>query len=220
MNEYTNNMQTICVGRYLIDMPSQLNLQSTTQSVNGVQIERLPKQLAGLGSFKFEMDEAERKLREDLAKLEFSGIVKVSQMGENGMVIVYFRQSRKKRVVNIEAYTLKDLTIYKLKYGTTADDIEPATKLISAVSNVIGNRDNANIPTTPGLCIDGGFISGKGFDQEKVSADFEERNNAGFGFSLSATYAPDVKNGEFESRIDRVERQKSRAMFKIGRAHV
>lgn len=214
MNEYTKSMQTVCVGRYLIDMPSQLNLQSTTQAVNGIQIQRLPKIMAGHGSFKYEMELVERKLREELAKLEYSGILKVTPMGENGMVIVYFRQSRKKRVVEIEAYTLKNLTTYKLKYGSAADDIDVALNEISTLASIIETRDNANIPTSPGLCIDGGFISGKGFDQEEVSADFEERENAGFGFSLKSIFAPSVKGSDFESRIDRIEKQKTRSMFK------
>ena len=217
MNEYTKNMKTVCVVRYLIDVPSQFKLTAMAQSVNGIQIERLPMEIKGQDFFNHEMEVTERKLREELAKLEYSSIEKVIPIGETGRAIVYFREAPEKSIAQIDAYFFKGSVAYKLKQDTTTTGIAAELGAIRALAAKVTVRDN---PTAPGLCIDGGFIAGKGFDQEDVLADFEERDNPGFGFSLQSTYAPGVKDGNFESKFDRFEKQKSRAMFKDALANI
>lgn len=220
MNEYTQNMRTVCVGRYLIDVPSQLEFKIANQKVNGIEIERLPQEVTGKDYFSHMMNVTERKLRDELAKLEFSGVDRVLPMGEHGRAFVSFRQSRKKRVVEIEAYFLKDHVIFKLKDGTLTEKTDEALEAFSALAARLSVHDNAKPLTSPGLCIDGGFITGKGFDQEEVMADFEERGNPGFGLSLSTAFAPGLVDENYESRIDRMDKQKTRAMFKEALANI
>ena len=202
MNEYTQNMQPVCVGRYLIDVPSQFKLASMGQSVNGIEIVRLPKDIPNLRVFMFEMERAERQLREMLAKEDYSGIDQVLPISENSKAFIYYRGSVEKKLARIEAYFLKDQSIYQFKTDVSTERIAEKLKSINALAALISLRTPSQTPTTPGLCIDGGFISGKEFEDEGVSAGFSLIGypSVGFTIAIEQSGTPDEW---LNARIDR-----------------
>ena len=204
MNEYTQNMQPICIGRYLFDVPSQFKLTSMMQAVNGIQIERMPMQIVDRRQFEIEMVRVERTLREELAKLAHSGIYKVLPIDETGRAIAYFRESPEKSLVQIETYIFKDRAVYRLKQDAITEAVDAELQAAQALAASISIRDINTLPTAPGLCIDGGFVAGKEFEQENVSAGFHLVSYPGAGFSIGIDRAgAPVPSEWLNARIDR-----------------
>jgi hypothetical protein len=206
MNEYTQNMKAICVGRYLIDVPGQFKLTGMAQTVNGIEIERLPKEVASPRSFEMESERMGRTLKDESSNEAYHPYGVPISLDSNGRLFTLLRGTEAEGVVRTIGFILRGRSIFKLTLDYAFEDLGSARREIGDLAQRITIRDSASPLTTNGLCIDGGFVSGKGFDQEKASASFEMAGYPGltFGVTVQRALPPDGQiNQKLHERYER-----------------
>lgn len=213
MNELTQNLKTECVGRYLWDVPQGAALQSMSQQINDITIERTPDQAQSANQVRLRLDQHERELRKELAALEDSGIKEVLPFGTNGKLLVFLRESITGGVLHAHAYTNVGTAIYRLKAEYASEYATETLGAMEGVAKALRPRAPGEIPTAPGLCVDGGFVAGTGFQDESVLASYVFKEKPSLGFSMESMYAPAIGNGTYESQIDQFERHRLITMF-------
>jgi len=213
MNELTQNLKTECVGRYLWDVPQGAALQSMSQQINDITIERTADQATSANQVQLRLDQHERELRKELAALEDSGIKEVRPFGTNGKLFVFLRESPTGGLLHAHAYTSVGTAIYRLKAEYAIEYATETLGTMEGLAKALRPRAPGEIPTAPGVCIDGGFVAGAGFRDESVLASYVFKEKPTLGFSMESSYAPAIGNGTYESQIDRFERHRLITMF-------
>ena len=213
MNELTQNLKTECVGRYLWDVPQGAALQSMSQQINDITIERTADEATSANLMRLLLDQYERELRKELAALEDSGIKEVRLFGTNGKLFVFLRESPTGGLLRAYAYTNVGTAIYRLKAEFTTKYADKNLSTMDGLAKALRLRAPGEIPTAPGVCIDGGFVAGSGFRDESVLASYVFKEKPSLGFSMESSYAPAIGNGTYESQIDRFERHRLITMF-------
>ncbi|MFV5215893.1 T6SS immunity protein Tli4 family protein [Azonexus caeni] len=203
MKKITQNMTPRCIGRYLIDMPADLVLNSQFNvSIDDVKIEIRPMTQS---AFEMQLEEYEKKLRREtmygepdvpyLRKIEAAPQVQLGKVfnrvdspgGEGFVRILDLWAWRDGYLVKMEikAYDTSDK-----KYQSEAwakdfptDLPEKLAHLLSMYERVRGRADN-EVPTEQGVCIHNGFVLGPPSDEEEVLVSYHQKDSQDVYFSL------------------------------------
>jgi hypothetical protein len=239
VTELTANLKTRCVGRYLIDLPADVQT-SGSATLQGVQVstEKMTQQefLKGM-----QQRDAELKAMKHLKGYQF-----LYGDQEYPLVMSGVEEQRKKGVWYFihmgdidEAPSHRTIEVYKwdrgvrLKLEISASDftrpdqsedsivkqLSPAArndvgrKLVRALdlAHDFRGRADDDIPTGPGVCIDGGFIAGAASDKERIETSFylSGRRDVSVDFSSDSSYAEETtllqRGGEINAAINAVQ---------------
>ena len=187
MNEYTQHVKTVCVGRYLWDIPQQASVGPFSQKINNINIERLPEQTSSNEVFALQLQGYEMALRKELAAEEDSQIGEILPLGEAGKMFTYFVRDSNHNVTHIRAYLKVDKVILQLTSDTTDKYRDSEMASYRSLAAALKPRTENEVPDKPGLCIDGAFVAGIKFDDEKVGLSFSLPGYLGFSMGFSAT---------------------------------
>jgi len=227
VTELTSHMKTRCVGRYLIDLPADVQT-SGRATLQGVQVstEKMTQQ-----EFLKEMQQRETELRAMKhlkGYLFFYGdseayVNKSAAASTRKEGIWYFIHMR----AIYEAPSHRTIEVYKwdrgvrLKLEISASDFtRPDQSEDSIVKqlppedrNDVGQilfntlylarhfqgRADDDIPTGPGVCFEGGFIAGAASDKERIDTDFWSASKPDIRFNITT----DSSHGEAETLLQR-----------------
>ena len=162
----TQKMKTTCIGRFLIDMPTETEFEITRPRISGLDISSIDESEA---DFQVRLVQREALLRATPDRLGGNGNVEsISEVKtDNGVVGKIFVHGRKvtegtqARGFEIERYRYEGVAIEALVHGKgmsfdiSASDYDPAKveNLAKLVAKLVPNPDN-QVPTGPGFCID------------------------------------------------------------------
>ncbi|MFJ2989205.1 T6SS immunity protein Tli4 family protein [Collimonas sp. NPDC087041] len=199
----TANLKTRCVGRYLIDIPADAFADEWRTKVQGIVVEAHP-----MLQEKYVETIAARE-KELKAKKTQPGWTFLSANGkawdEGSRYFIHLRDHPLTDVEKIiEAYKWNSGKLIKVEVSAideeTSVDVRQNPRPYKPINNVfdhtyavfallqrISGREEDEIPSEPGFCFKGGFVSGKTEDDEEIERVF----------TLSQT--PDVT---FEFRTD------------------
>ncbi|MBR8305711.1 hypothetical protein KDX25_04745 [Burkholderia cenocepacia] len=188
VSELTRNLNSHCVGRYMIDMPTDI-LLSGDATVNGVKIASIAMSRAAflreIGSRRMEL-----KSKKSIDSYPFLYADDVIN-GSNTHYFIYrgnLGDGPARRV--LEAYKWDRGYLFKLEvegrnymdpdqtnksYVEALDvknDVPEKTRLVFEMISKIRGRNEDEIPTDPGLCFLGGFLPGKAGGTEEVGTQF------------------------------------------------
>ncbi|MCO5397761.1 T6SS immunity protein Tli4 family protein [Ralstonia soli] len=187
VHELTTNMQPHCVGRYLIDLPANVQAVGSAK-LNGVEIESKPQPQR---AFELEMRRREAELKSMKSLLGYSRFLfdqgKVHgaehtqyfvSLGDPGAssdakrVIEAYKWDRGYRIsLQIEGADWtqsvdKDQSWVK-DMGTPNDIPEKLHLAFDLIDRLQGRAEDV-IPTEPGACFFGGFFLGKAISEDEV----------------------------------------------------
>ncbi|WP_445497018.1 T6SS immunity protein Tli4 family protein [Photorhabdus sp. SF281] len=230
--EILANMQTRCVGRYLIDIPLAFeNITNTGILMDDVRIET--KRLH-LSAFEQRIELREQKLRvtrtDDPKDLPF--LKKAHHLQGNLYGVIFDRNNNVSepgftRVLEAHLYDNGVAFIIEMKFTEISDDKysysreiyiksgmgESQYKMLSQTLDKmqrllprISGRKDREIPTVAGICIPDGFIASHDNDDEKVNMTFVYQGNEDDHFTFGIEIINDLKEGTLLERIDEVER--------------
>ncbi|WP_155747279.1 T6SS immunity protein Tli4 family protein [Burkholderia territorii] len=202
VNELTRNLKAYCVGRYLIDMPSDV-LLSGGATVDGVEIESTA--MSHIMYFE-EMKKRSAELRGKKTVDTYPFLYADDMVdGHDTHYFIYrgdVRDDPGRRI--IEAYKWSRGYRFKLtiegvdftnpdqtndpivKTLTVKNDIPEKTRLVFDIIKRIRGREEDEIPTDPGLCFLGGFLPGKAGGHEEVGAQFVFARNRDVSIRFSS----------------------------------
>lgn len=203
----TKEMKTVCVGRFLIDMPQEAQLGPLNLRVDGFDIESLPESKA---DFLLRLALREKRLKAEPTRpggLDYLESVKEvhTDNGITGKIFVYGRAISKGTEVSWherERYSSLGIIVEAMVHGNGVsfeigsgnydpDLIEDMPKLIS---KLVPNRVNS-VPTTPGFCFDRGWfrdpLTADQGEQIAVWGQLPSHPDIQFRVSLHAGLKPD-----------------------------
>lgn len=204
VTELTKTMQTHCVGRFLIDLPSDADLGSS-QGVGynrDVVIKTVGKMSAD--AFKTYMTRIETEYKAKKNRRErasyFFGTNKPGTDSQIFERLVDDEGTFDSRL--IEGYKWSSGTVFKLtvkaietslekpkdasETRSTGMDVDQRKKYITDLLSKLRSRDVNEIPTEPGLCFDSGFLA------RKAQGSAELENDEEFSAGVSFKAHPDV----------------------------
>ncbi|MCC8422581.1 T6SS immunity protein Tli4 family protein [Photorhabdus thracensis] len=230
--EILANMQTRCVGRYLIDIPLVFeNIINTGIFIGDTRIET--KRLH-LSAFEQRIQLREQKLRvtrtTDPKDLPF--LKKVHHLQGNLFGVIFDRNNNVSepgfiRVLEAHLYDNGVAFIIEMKFIEISDDkysyskklyiksgmVESQYRMLSQtldkmqrlISRISGRKDR-EIPTVAGICIPDGFIASHDNDDEKVNMTFVYQGNEDDHFTFGIEIVNGLKEGYLLERIGEAER--------------
>jgi hypothetical protein len=156
----TPQPNTYCLGRFLIDLPSDAEIMAQTAEYRGdkIKVERQTSDKA----FQQMIADKENKLRETKHKTEPSLLRHVSHGDAGNSAFLVYRETPTSRA-------LYDTEIYKWTHGyqyiirsyASPDKVDLASDIANRALSELRYRDPKEIPTEPGFCIERGFFAGE-----------------------------------------------------------
>jgi hypothetical protein len=166
----TKEMKTVCIGRFLIDVPEEARLELTKPRIDGFDISSFDEPEA---DFRARLDQREAQLRATPDRLGGnSNLESVRDVKtDNGVVGKIFLHSRKvsegtrMRGLELERYRDEGIVIEALVHGQgmsfdiSASNYDPdlIDKLPKLVAKLVPNPDG-RAPTEPGFCVHGAWF--------------------------------------------------------------
>ena len=165
----TEKMMTVCVGRFLIDVPEDTDVYFTTATVSGVQIGVTPnysdEQLANILNQR-KQDLAVRRNEYGRPSLEKNMLVKAVNFDAS---IFYFARTKPLKMIEygkpvmgteegitVEALGIKEQVFYRL-FGADFSSPKNDDNVLHVLQKLKFLQPR-EIPTEPGFCIDRGLI--------------------------------------------------------------
>lgn len=174
VEKMTQKMMTICVGRFLIDLPEGANVSFATTQVDGVSIDVMKMDNPNAFSKKIEIREQELKetkneaghqsleQRENINLPHLTGV-----LFKHGRESVYWFEQEKRITAEgmaVEAWVHDNKRQFKLHGSFDNKYLQNVSLLVGKLKSLEKNQ----IPTEPGFCINQGLIS------DPLSADQNE----------------------------------------------
>ncbi|MGX4640322.1 T6SS immunity protein Tli4 family protein [Massilia sp. SYSU DXS3249] len=240
VSRVTAKMKTVCVGRFLIYLPDEAQVELTQGRIHGLEIAAFDEPV---DEFKARLArrEAEIRARPDRPggdkNLEVARDI-ATESGLTGKLFVHGRtvtEGTRARGLELERYRYEGIAIEALVHGhgvsidLSADDYRPdrVGNLIKLVSQAVPNPTNKP-PTEPGFCIDRAFFRDplRAAQHERVmmSARLPSHPDIDFSLILLAGAKPEEKglherNAESHGRLSLAEKARI-ASLRTGRRSI
>lgn len=164
----TNKMKTYCVGRYLIDLPEETEVNYGKTWIDGVDITYMERR-PGEASFEERVNAKEQELkaqRNDLDQISLEQVDEIKQTHLSGKIFTYGRkQTTLKRdgkpyvVENVAAEAWLYAPGVEYQFSSSLISPRRVSNMTRLASDLHPLRPN-EIPTEPGFCFERGLIVG------------------------------------------------------------
>jgi hypothetical protein len=214
MNDLTQNMQTHCVGRYLIDIPREFKV--VTDQAVGYKRNVVISSLGKMSKEQFDQRMAQIQA-EYAVKKHKEGWKYLRQATQLSDEITLFHKMESDRNYTEDARVIegyrwsKGLVVGMVAKATDADmekpedsamtrdlghDVPQKIALLTQMLIKVQGREMNEIPKEPGFCFEGGFLPGRAGDgkeleiDEEFRADFfsKQSPDISFDFSMSTSF--------------------------------
>lgn len=205
MTELTRTMQPYCIGRFLVDVPEQAKLGKLSQSIMGMGKIEVESNFNKMAYVKIAAQK-EAEMRAQPHKTEGSALHEVwHPEGQDATIITYRESKYDTEQFDMLAYSLRDERLFTFHYGASNDKVQEAKNDLVRAFSLIHPRENDQIPTTAGACIEHAFVPGTGYRSERITWSFElpQYPNLRVTFSIDSTEKPDT-----EGLLNRVDRHR------------
>jgi hypothetical protein len=209
----TNKMTTVCLGRFLVDMPDEARLELARPRIDGFDISSFDEPEA---DFKVRLGQREARLRS--APDQFGGNRNLESVREvktaNGVVGKIFVHNRivkegtQANGLELERYRHEGVAVEALVHGQgmsfdlSADRYDPGQ--IDNLAKLVPNPDN-RVPTEPGFCVYRAWfrdpLAADQLEQIMMHARLPSHPDVEFMAILAAGLKPD-KQSLLERRAD------------------
>jgi hypothetical protein len=207
--------KTVCVGRFLIDVPSSAEVVYGPAHV-GWEINRVTGAAVEMGKTieaRLAKIESERRLADPADFGPNSMYGKVINGDLTGQKLVFGRSSD--IAYRLQSYVPlgKDLYIQEARPMLSKDEYTEAMSELNSVAKRLRERRDDEIPAEPGLCIDGAFVTDAGApDYEWVTLGIRLAEFSDVHFSVSMTKKDAlVASDALEPRLAQAEEEAKRS---------
>ena len=197
--------QTLCLGRFLVDVPKDAETVGQSSEYRGDKV-KVTRRVSQEAFQKLILDK-EKMLKETKHETEPSLLKQISRGGDgSSIVMVFWKTPKSGYLYETEAYKWTKGYQFLIKSYASPDKVPMALELANRSLAELQYRQDNEIPTTPGFCIDGGFLAGEPLSRNYESSAFYLRlkSNPDVRFSITSQ-----TNGEkiAESLLARVDRK-------------
>lgn len=151
-------LRTECIGRVLIDLPSR-SVKRWSQEFDQAKVSRVSYPTGDDAAFWIDVTKRKEKLEASPHKTEGSLLSKYEKVGENAAILLFRSSDIGVRLYKMERFLWLGHLGYVFESNILNDEkdrLSPYTEVFSKLEP----RNNLEIPSEPGFCIDGALVSG------------------------------------------------------------
>lgn len=195
-------MTTLCLGRFLVDVPVGSRLIEGSYQYNFAQLEK-PVAMSR-ERFVEELDAREAVLTEGGYRSEVGQLFADAPPERDTRILTFAESAHPRAAVRIEGYRWMEGVRFVAR--TRADDEAQALAVARMVDRIdrIRPREEGEIPDEPGYCFEGGFIADREWTNEEVGVDIALADHPGVVVSIDIF--PPVYYRHHSPLLDRVGR--------------
>lgn len=158
MTDLTANMKTLCIGRYLIDVPAEAEIALGNAESDSNKIERIPA-FAGRADYERKLREREEELRAAKHNTEGS-LLKSIHKSPNGSQLVFVSrpEARNKRMYLVESFVSVPPAAWHVHYQTGDEYLKESIEQIGEIAQGLSYREPNDIPSSRGGCLADGLL--------------------------------------------------------------
>ena len=203
MTEATKNMKTVCIGRYLIDIPSDAEFSLGDAESDSVKIERIPS-FASESAYREKLKEHEQQLRAAKHETEGTRLRSVIQVnGGRNMVFVSRGDEVGQRLSTVESFLFSAQSAWRVSYITGEKYLALTVDQTAEIANALSYRAPEMIPATPGACVRDGLLNRTPIEVEEFHGSARLQP---LSWSLSITSETSGPREPGKQLFDRVDR--------------
>lgn len=164
VDNMTDRMKTVCVGRFLIDVPANAQVNLRLGLVQGFEVARHDESQEGFAT-RLHARETELSAKTNmLGRKNIESIKDVQNLGFSGKVFVHGRyrgygiergQRRYFETISVEGYVHKAGATYSFMANTYDPD---QAGVLPALLTQLADRAENDVPSDPGFCISGALL--------------------------------------------------------------
>lgn len=197
--------RTYCLGRFLIDLPSDAEIVSQTAEYRWKKIE-VKRQLSS-ESFQAMIAEKEKTLRGTKHEKEPSLLKHISRNDDgNSVVMVFWKEPDSDHLYETEASKWQKGSRFLVRGQVSVDKVPIAIDLANRSLSELRYRDPKEIPAEPGFCVEQGFFAGEPAMPHYEYAYVYFRLKAHPDVVVTATTRMVMKD-DHEGLLDRIDRK-------------
>jgi hypothetical protein len=167
----SSNKSTFCIGRFLIDAPSNSRLGGGNYKYDFQGIEQIKAMT--FDNFEKEIDRKEAVLKAAKHKTEPS-LLRVSRRPEkNTRILAFWEEDVVTSVVNIEGYRWMNGNAFYFKGEVSTNKQDAGLKRMQEALSLLHPRSDVEFPAEPGYCFAGGFIANPRWRNEEARVDID-----------------------------------------------
>ncbi len=164
VDNMTDRMKTVCVGRFLIDVPAKAQVNLRLGLVEGFEVARRNESPDAFAA-RLQTREAELSAKNNmLGRKSMESIKEIQSLGFSGKVFVHGRyrgygieQGQRKyfETISVEGYIHKGDATYSFVANTYSPD---RTGVLPTLLAQLADRAENEVPSEPGFCISGALL--------------------------------------------------------------
>lgn len=203
MTEQTKNMQPVCVGRFVMEIPVVARINGWDQNVNYTKIESIVPPSTNKRDFDSKIAQRVTQLKNSPHNTEGMLFKDQVHLTPDSDLLVYRENKRDHFLYQMDALFWRPAMEMKFqkKFATEdlAEGVDRITKLVKSFSPTL-TINTTRLPA--GLCIENGVMTGSTFRAEEVAVSGRIDQYPGLGFSFhTQTYGKPYDDPTMLERI-------------------
>ncbi len=166
MTDLTANMKTMCIGRYLIDVPAEAEVSLGNAESDSNVIERIPG-FPNQQAYEQKLRDREAELRAAPHKTEGSLLKSVVKSSDGKQVVFVSRpEADDEHMLLIESFVYAPPAAWRIYYETGRARESKVVERTAVLARGLSYRDQNTIPTGKGGCLSDGLLDRTPADAE------------------------------------------------------
>ncbi len=197
-------MKTMCIGRYLIDVPSGAETSLGSTDADSIVINRIPG-FAGQAAYESRLSNRESELRTAQHRTEGSLLKSVSRSPAGGSVVFVSRPDATDNFMYlIETLVNAPPVAWSVHIETIQEYIASDTDRVSRIADGLHHRSPHAIPATPGGCLPDGLLDYLPAESETYHGGAEIPSRS-WSLSITTETSGPRDNVQFKDLFHRVD---------------
>lgn len=169
MAQQSEKTKNWCIGRFMVTLPANAEIKMERDEYYFRTIES-KKELRS--DFDLFVKNKEKELGEKKHRSGLSLLRKKVNAGERSVILAYWDDYASSTLAVIDGFRFIKNREIKLSSQYSPEREDSAISSTAKILKEIRYRDRSEIPSTPGFCIDYGFIPDEGYNNEKLNVSF------------------------------------------------
>ncbi len=158
MTELSKNMKTVCIGRYLIDIPKDADFSLGDSESDSVKIERIPA-FTSESAYRERLRDHESQLRAMSHVTEGTRLRSVTQVNAGKHTVFVSRGDESgRRLSNVESFAFDNKVAWRVSYVTGEKYLPLTIDQTAKIVDALRARISEDIPAGTGACIRDGVL--------------------------------------------------------------
>ena len=206
MTPLTKNMKTVCLGRYLVDMPAQAEFSLGSAEIDDIKIEHVGP-APSEGVFRDKVKRREADLRFTKHDTEGTRLREAVDINDGTQRLLVYRDDNSDTFLAwVEAAVWSNHEEWLINFDAANESVPNIRVQVTNIAAHLQEKNMQDIPNTPGFCIANGLVTGGSHESENLTGGIH-MESPDFSITIkSETSGPRERGNTLWDRTERAEK--------------